>query len=270
VDEAVAALENGLYADTPEWEAALERARPELDRQSTIADTHGGIAVLAGIAGGRHARVFAPVKWAAYTQMSDPGTAFPLPTDSTAGIDALRSASSDTSCGWVIDLRGNSEGNAYPMLGSVAPLLNDGHVLGFRDRDGGIDWIDVGNGNIIVPADYEIDVSRVDLSFSQPVIVTGPDTASAAETIVVAFAGQQDTVRVGDYTAGLTTGNEVFELNDGAALAPSTSFYVDRTGAVYDGPSPRTTRGVPPRRRFWPPPRLDSRSLLAGPRTPER
>jgi len=262
VDEAVAVLENGLYADSAEWEAAVERIRPELYRQSTIADTYRGITELAEIAGGRHTLFFTPDEWAAYTQMSDPGTAFPIPKVSTdagistltlpsfaggtqesadlyqdAGMDALRSAATDTTCGWVIDLRENGGGNVYPMLASVAPLLDDGHILGFRDRDGDVDWVDVDNGNLIVPAGHGLDVPTVNLSLSEPVaIVTGPDTASAAEAIVVAFATQDDTLRIGDYTAGFTTGNEVFELDDGAALALSTSSYVDRTGAVYDGP----------------------------------
>jgi len=270
VDEAVTVLESGLYAGTPEWKAAVEQIRPELYRLSTVSDTYRGITELAEIAGGRHTVFFTPEKWVAYTKMSDPGTPFPLPTVSTdagvstltlpsfaggtqesddlyqdAGIDALRSAATDTTCGWVIDLRENTGGNAYPMLVSVAPLLDDGRVLGFQDRDGDIDWVGVDNGNLIVPADYEVDAPTVDLSLSQPVaIVTGPGTASAAESIVVAFATQQDTLRIGDYTAGFTTGNEVFELDDGAALALSTSTYVDRTGAVYDGPiAPDAPRG---------------------------
>ena len=90
VDEAVAVLENGLYADSAEWEAAVERIRPELYRQSTIADTYRGITELAEIAGGRHTLFFTPDEWAADTQMSDPGTAFPIPKVSTdAGISTL-------------------------------------------------------------------------------------------------------------------------------------------------------------------------------------
>jgi len=263
VDEAVAALQDGLYADTPEWEAALERIRPSLYEQPTIADTYSGIAELGTVAGGRHTIFLTPEDVADYTRMYD-DEAFALPTVSTdagvstvtlpsfggdeqasvdryqdAGIDAVRSAAPTTTCGWVIDLRGNAGGNAYPMLVSVAPLLDDGHALGFQDREGSTDWVDVDNGNLIVPPDYGIDTPTVDFSLSQPVaIVTGPDTSSAAETVVVAFATQADTFRIGDYTAGYTTGNESVTLRDGAVLAVSTSYYVDRTGTVYDGPIP--------------------------------
>lgn len=228
VDDAVEFLNDGLYANTPEWTAAVERLTPQLYEKKTIAETFHGISELAEVAGGRHTFLMSPGSAALMSQQYDANAAFLVPTVSTtagvstitvpsfggqeqgaidryqdAGVKALRAVAPQTTCGWIIDLRTNSGGNAYPMLSSVAPLLHDGHVLGFQDRNGDATWVDVENGNIAAPIDYGIQSATADFAVDQPVaIVTGPITASAAETIVVAFAGQADTARIGEPTAG--------------------------------------------------------------------
>lgn len=262
VDDAIAILDKGLYADTPKWAAAVARLRPELYEKDSIRETYFGIGELGRVAGGAHTFLVDPGSAAAMEKATAPDAIFPVPTVSTrdgistvtlpafsadeqesinryqdTGVGAVRSAASATSCGWIIDLRTNSGGSAYPMLSTIAPLLHDGHVLGFRDRYEKTEWIDVANGNVHAPASYGVQSATADFSISQPVaIVTGPITASAAETVVVAFAGQAQTVRIGDPTAGMTTANDTFDLPDGAFIALSIAYYVDRDQTVYDGP----------------------------------
>jgi len=262
VDDAVEILDRGLYANTPEWAAAVERIVPQLYEKETAAETFYGLSELAEVAGGRHTFLMSPGSAALTASQYGADAGFPVPTVATtegvstvvlptfggqqqaaidryqdAGIDALRSAAPETTCGWIVDVRGNGGGNAYPMLSSIAPLLRDGHVLGFRDRDGDTAWVDVENGNIRAPAEYDIQSAVADFTLDQPVaILTGPMSASAAETVVVALAGQADTQRVGEPTAGYTTANEAHELSDGAVLALTIAYYVDRDGNVYDGP----------------------------------
>jgi C-terminal processing protease CtpA/Prc len=52
-----------------------------------------------------------------------------------AARDGLEKARSQTTAGWIVDLRGNGGGNLWPMLGALAPLLADGHVLSFAYVD---------------------------------------------------------------------------------------------------------------------------------------
>lgn len=64
---------------------------------------------------------------------------------------------------------------------------------------------------------------------------------------MVAFAGQADTTRIGEPTAGMTTDNDAFDLPDGAFIALSIAYYVDRNKTVYDGPiEPDTQHPSPP------------------------
>lgn len=261
VDEALTILDEGLYTGTPEWEAARDAARAELYGAATVSATYDGIRGLGTIAGGDHTFFLTPAEAADTAKQYDPDAGFDVPTVATAegvstitvpsfagqeqsaidryqdaGLGALRSAVPSTTCGWIIDLRANGGGNAYPMLSSVAPLLDDGHVVGFRNREGDTSWIDVRNGGLVPTGDAPTPATA-DVVVDQPVaLVIGPGSASAAETVAIAFAGQTDTVRVGGHSAGLTTANEPRTLSDGAVIALTVATTVDRTGAVQAGP----------------------------------
>ena len=70
---------------------------------------------------------------------------------------------------------------------------------------------------------------------SPPVaVLTGMQTASAGEAIVVAFRGRPTTRSFGLYTAGVPTGNAGFTLSDGALIALTAAVFADRTGQTYD------------------------------------
>jgi len=49
---------------------------------------------------------------------------------------ALHAAMAEPSCGLMIDLRGNTGGNLWPMLFGVSPLLPQGKIGGFQKRSG--------------------------------------------------------------------------------------------------------------------------------------
>lgn len=261
VDAAVADMSGGLYATGTDWDAALADALPELYAQNAIAGTHPGLDELVGVAGGLHSRLDTPAEAAGNEQQYAPAADFQVPSVTTtdgigivilpafnggeaesvdryqdAGIEGIRAAAEETTCGWIIDLRTNSGGNVFPMLSTIAPMLTAGRVFGLEDRDGATEWMTVENGAL------QSDLAAVppatpDFTIDQPVaILTGDLTASAAEAVVVAFHGQAQTARFGAPTAGLTTGNERFWLEDGAKLIVTTSYYVDREGTMFNGP----------------------------------
>jgi carboxyl-terminal processing protease len=67
-------------------------------------------------------------------------------------------------------------------------------------------------------------------------VLTGRDTASAGEAIVVALRARPHTRSFGEPTAGVPTANEVYTLSDGGLLVLTVALDADRTGQTYDGP----------------------------------
>jgi hypothetical protein len=54
-----------------------------------------------------------------------------------AYVDAAQQVLNDPhACGWILDFRGNTGGNAYPMPAATFGLLGAGVAVGFEDRDG--------------------------------------------------------------------------------------------------------------------------------------
>jgi hypothetical protein len=45
-------------------------------------------------------------------------------------------------CGWIVDLRGDTGGNAYSMLLAIGPIIGEGRLLGLTGRKGFAYWID--------------------------------------------------------------------------------------------------------------------------------
>jgi carboxyl-terminal processing protease len=145
-------------------------------------------------------------------------------------------------CGWIVDMRNNTGGDWIMLLG-VGPILGEGDVGAFVEPDGTRKPWNYENGAILlgkVGEEREM-VSNVSgacrLRDPNPnvAILTGGKTASAAETIVVAFQGRPATRFFGEPTAGLTTSNRSHIFDDGAVLSVAATYYADRTGQVYNG-----------------------------------
>lgn len=261
VDAAIAEMRDGIHADTPEFRDAVARVESELKAEATIAQTYQGLGELVAVAGGVHSWLQTPADVAAIARQNGVEVSFPVPSVSTrdgisvltlpgfqgetpeaveryrtAGLDAMRAAEAATTCGWVLDLRANGGGNAWAMLAVAAPLLDDGDVVGLK-RDDTILWARVVDGGVVSTPGGDDTSSPGGFTIDAPVaLLTSGVTGSAAEIVAIAFAGQAEAVRVGKPTAGLTTGNDARELSDGARLILTTTYDVDRTGRVYDGP----------------------------------
>ena len=129
--------------------------------------------------------------------------------------------------GVVIDLRGNTGGNMYPMIAAVHRFLpNDDEVLRFRTRKR-TQWI---------PLSYAVQTAGVQQQsrIECPVaILTDGYTASSGEATLICFRGL-DYVRVfGSPTAGYASANQPFPLPGGDHLVLTTGCDVARTGEVF-------------------------------------
>jgi carboxyl-terminal processing protease len=170
----------------------------------------------------------------------------------------LTDLSSQNPRGWIVDLRGNTGGNMWPMLTGIGPILGDGVVGSFVAAEGSIPWFyQDGKTGTRNPAGLE----TVSLTLQDaPVLVTPTapvavlvdgSTASSAEAITIAFHGRPATRFFGTRTAGKSTAVQPFKLDDGAELYLTTAIDADRTGKQYpDGFTPDqvfpSTTAMPP------------------------
>jgi hypothetical protein len=148
--------------------------------------------------------------------------------------------------GWIVDLRGNTGGNMWPMLTGIGPILGDGAAGAFVAADGKMTWFyQDGKTGTRNPAGLEtVSLTLTDapvlLTPSAPVaVLVDSSTASSAEAITIAFHGRPDTRFFGTRTAGKSTAVQPFKLDDGAEIYLTTAIDADRTGKPFpDGFTP--------------------------------
>lgn len=127
--------------------------------------------------------------------------------------------------GWIVDLRGNTGGNMWPMLAALRALLGDGIVGATRDRQEQMrEWR---AGDYVAGVDAG---SGIDLSAAPVAVLLDGRTASSGEAVAVAFHGRTRTRSFGSTTAGLSNANAVFPLPDGSRLALTVALNLDRHG----------------------------------------
>jgi C-terminal processing protease CtpA/Prc len=155
-----------------------------------------------------------------------------------ARIAALDSA---RVCGWIVDLRGNTGGNMWPMLAGIGPLLGAEYLgsftnsppgAGWHYRDGK-SWFGLDTPPIQV-AGWGTSVPKAIRNPDAPVaLLIGRKTASSGELTLLAFLGRPNVRTFGDSTAGYTSSNSSIPLRDGATMVVTSSYPRDRLGRAY-------------------------------------
>lgn len=140
-------------------------------------------------------------------------------------------------CGWIIDVHEHAGGSSWPILAGLGPILGEGELGAAVDADGNKSVWAYRDGQILEEGSVTTYINGPAYQLkavSPPVaVLTGMKTASAGEAVVIAFRGRPNTRSFGLYTAGVSTGNTVFQLSDGAWIAVTTNFSADRTGQIY-------------------------------------
>jgi carboxyl-terminal processing protease len=128
-------------------------------------------------------------------------------------------------CGWIVDVRGNTGGNMWPMLQGLSPILGEG-VPGYFATPGG-DWT-------AWPVETGLVAGRSLIRDQVAVaILQGSETVSSGEAVVVAFRGRPEARSFGQSTGGLSTANRTIAMPDGASLNLTVSIYADRDRRMY-------------------------------------
>lgn len=244
--------------------ARVDRVRTEVRRRTAdAADYRATYAALNRAAkqlGGRHSRFYSPAEARVSFGREDSGSsAEPVQVSASGGTTTIRvpalgsndqrvtgrwiraaarsiDAAAPTTRAWVVDLRGNDGGNLFPMLAVLSPLLDEGTVLSFAYRDRSIP-VAIDGRRVLLAGHEQAAAPGAAAHTRRPVaILTDGNTASSAEAVAIAFAGQRDARRFGAPTYGVSTANEARPLYDGARVNITVAVDVDRDGTRYGGP----------------------------------
>lgn len=152
-------------------------------------------------------------------------------------------------CGYVLDLRGNTGGNVWPMLLGLSGLLGDGPQGRSEDADGLIeDYATLKEGSAVVLAEQGRGLTMMTIDNWRPIpslaaspvaILLDDATASSGEGVAVAFAGRASTRTFGARTYGVASSNEGYPLADGTNVVVTTAMMMDLNSRTYpDGIEP--------------------------------
>jgi hypothetical protein len=164
------------------------------------------------------------------------GSAAAAATYATSLQNTIRTQdSSEDVAGWIVDLRGNSGGNMWPMIAGLGPILGE-QTLGYFINPFGIEsrWeyrggLSILNGMtmVAVPSPYVLRSAEPKVA----VLIDG-FVASSGEATAIAFIGRPNTRFFGTPSCGLSTANAGFTL-DGANLTLTVAAIADRNKVAY-------------------------------------
>jgi len=251
-DIALDLMENGYYAAGPEWAAQRAEVEAKAEGATSMGELHAPLAAAVEAAGGKHSFLLEPTEvelWSisALDEFSAPTvtTADGITTVTVPAVGAVseemqrhyaRTAASgivdaaDQTCGWIIDLRGNTGGTMYPMLSGMTPLLPNGTAMTFRTRTGADTPVTIYEDGAGIGR-TAISVGVVTKIADQPVaVLQDAEMASSGEVVLASFRGLDNIRSFGTNSAGYTSANSARPLFDGALLVLTESLYVDRNG----------------------------------------
>ena len=227
----------------------------------TIADTYPGISVALGLLDDRHSFFVSPTNVSvgnpSSRRCSASSTSLPtIPVDvgyvkitgfssSDAGAvtafadsiqEQIRRADKASLVGWVVDVRGNTGGNMWPMVAGVGPVLGNGVAGFFVPPQGSATSWSFQNGAASSGGTVLVRTTTVyELMTREPKVAVLTDglSASSGEAVVVSFRRRSNTRSFGGATCGLSTANSTLRLSDGAMLYLTTAVMADRTQSPY-------------------------------------
>ncbi|MFK8055208.1 MAG: S41 family peptidase [Saprospiraceae bacterium] len=138
---------------------------------------------------------------------------------------------------WIVDLRFNGGGNIEPMLSGLAPLVGEGFIGGAINRTGDIREYTIENDQFTNWGRLTCEMEEMpSVSADEKVVVLlSRYTISSGELVAVAFKSRDNTLFIGEETAGYTTGNGYEPVGEELVLVISQDVFIDRNKNRYDG-----------------------------------
>lgn len=150
--------------------------------------------------------------------------------------DQIRAADAPDLVGWIVDLRGNTGGNMWPMVAGVGSILGEGTAGAFVDPDGNVSLWGYRAGASFqdgTPLVQMPNPHRLYQAAPRVAVLTNCTVASSGEAVAIAFRGRPNTRSFGTATRGLSTANREYPLSDGATLVLTVSTMADRNLTLY-------------------------------------
>ena len=253
-DRVLAAMDSGLYATGEAWRIARAQAVASTRDSQTPEDALAPLRSALATAGRGHSSLYKNLEGSPSQAPSQ--AAMPIVKASSArigvvqipelyGADAkvaqeyarslssgIKDAAPASSCGWIIDLRGNTGGDMRPMLAGLTPLLPNGVVASSESRDGVRTHITVTDGTVRFGNELEFSEEESTKVPGPVAILLDGYTASSAELVAIAFIGLENTRSFGTRSMGYSTGNVTFPI-DSYTLVLTVGVDVDRQGKAY-------------------------------------
>ena len=150
----------------------------------------------------------------------------------------IRSVDSRQRCGWIVDLRGNSGGNMWPMLLGIEAMLRvpgeGAQVIGMLHGAGRKVLWESHDGGVKAGGKDMLGFGQPGYHLRDPgapvAVLLGGRTASSGEAVALAFRGRPGTRSFGAPTSGFSTSNTSVKLEDGTTFLLTDSVMADRTG----------------------------------------
>jgi hypothetical protein len=141
--------------------------------------------------------------------------------------------------GWIIDLRGNSGGNMWPMLAGIGFVLGEGAAGSFVSSNGTAQSVWSYEHGAALVGDKNMNNFNLDPPLTLPylpnvAVLIDSGTISSGEAIAVSFEGRPHTRFFGTHSYGLSSSNAMLPLSDGASLFLNTAVDADRMHRRYD------------------------------------
>jgi len=251
--------ERSLYRERINWDAFRARVFLAASSARMISDTYPAIEVALFLLEDPHSAFvtpggmpfFAGVKFCRQGSIEPPllpGNIGYVKVGSFAGwlgaqefaeaIQArIQASDRDDLAGWIVDLRGNTGGNMWPMIAGIGPILGEGTAGYFTSVAGretawgysaGASWVLDGREVVRVATPYQLKSEQPKVA-----VLTDNFVMSSGETVLVSFLGRPNTRQFGETTCGLSTSRGSFTLFNGARLYLSTYHLADRDRVRY-------------------------------------
>jgi len=149
----------------------------------------------------------------------------------------LQRSDSTPTAGWIVDLRGNTGGNMWPMLASVGPILGDGVAGHFIDPVNQTSVWAYNDGAALLDGRVFATASnpyRLRQANPRVAVLLDDLVASSGEAIAIAFKARPNTRFFGGATCGVSTGNLSHPIGTGLLVLTEVTM-ADRTKAPYGG-----------------------------------
>lgn len=130
---------------------------------------------------------------------------------------------------WVVDLRGNTGGNMWPMVAGLNALIKDG-IAGYwvRTNNKRDKWYSNGRNFMGTGKFYKIK------TLSAPIaVLIDSSTASSGEMTAISFIGLRNVKTFGQPSAGYTTSNGTYRFSSGVILQLANAYAADRKKHIY-------------------------------------